>query len=219
MEYLSKYLQRSFANSKIIIIRWKLLLSSESIRKTKFFPDHCFRKSLRSSPRKETFPSIHFFFTHLIFFTLRTLSTFVDTHTHTNYLQQPRQWLLEFFYRSSHRVEAKRFLVCSNKENDINKGGAPDKQICIQLSRNLSGVINFIPAADKSIGIAGILIYTSLPPRNDPLSLESKADFHHLSPLPFDTLLTRLSFVILFSFSFETKLLKTLDSFFFFLLN
>lgn len=144
-----------------------------------------------------------------------------DTHTHihTNYLQQPRQWLLEFFYRSSHRVEAKRFLVCSNKENDINKGGAPDKQICIQLSRNLSGVINFIPAADKSIGIAGILIYTSLPPRNDPLSLESKADFHHLSPLPFDTLLTRLSFVILFSFSFETKLLKTLDSFFFFLLN
>lgn len=74
-------------------------------------------------------------------------------------------------------------ISCLNKEDGTNKADAtPDKQICIQLWRNLSGVINFIPAGDKSIGIVGNLIYTSLPRRNDPLSVESKGDGNHLSP-------------------------------------
>lgn len=88
-------------------------------------------------------------------------------------------------------------ISCLNKEDGTNKADAtPDKQICIQLWRNLSGVINFIPAGDKSIGIVGNLIYTSLPRRNDPLSVESKGDGNHLFPLSLSTLILFLELTL-----------------------
>lgn len=117
----------------------------------------------------------------------------LSTHTHAYYQQPTIAWIFLSILVPS-RGET---ISCLNKEDGTNKADAtPDKQICIQLWRNLSGVINFIPAGDKSIGIVGNLIYTSLPRRNDPLSVESKGDGNHLSPLSLSTLILFLELTL-----------------------
>lgn len=182
MEYLSKYLQRSFANSRISIIRWELLLSSESVQKMKWFSLIRSRFSKIASFTEKGKFSIH----PVLFYPVPSSdilhSSYDDVyrHTHADYQQPTIAWIFLSILVPS-RGET---ISCLNKEDGTNKADAtPDKQICIQLWRNLSGVINFIPAGDKSIGIVGNLIYTSLPRRNDPLSVESKGDGNHLSPL------------------------------------
>lgn len=180
MEYLSKYLQRSFANSRISVIRWELLLSSESRKWNFSLIRSRFSKIASFITEKGKF-SIH----PVLFYPVPSSdilhSSYDDVyrHTHADYQQPMIAWIFLSILVPS-RAET---ISCLNKEDGTNKADAtPDKQICIQLWRNLSGVINFIPAGDKSIGIVGNLIYTSLPRRNDPLSVESKGDGNHLSP-------------------------------------
>lgn len=196
MEYLSKYLQRSFANSRISVIRWELLLSSESLQKMKWFSLIRSRFSKIASFITEKGK----FSTHPVLFypvpssdILHSSYDDVYRHTHADYQQPTIAWIFLSILVPS-RGET---ISCLNKEDGTNKADAtPDKQICIQLWRNLSGVINFIPAGDKSIGIVGNLIYTSLPRRNDPLSVESKGDGNHLSPLSLSTLILFLELTL-----------------------
>lgn len=193
MEYLSKYLQRSFANSRISVIRWELLLSSESVQKMKLFSDPVTvfeNRFVHHRERKIFHPSSSF-----LSGPIDRYSSYDDVyrHTHADYQQPTIAWIFLSILVPS-RGET---ISCLNKEDGTNKADAtPDKQICIQLWRNLSGVINFIPAGDKSIGIVGNLIYTSLPRRNDPLSVESKGDGNHLSPLSLSTLILFLELTL-----------------------
>lgn len=126
IEYLSKYLQRSFANSRTII-RWKLLLSSKPIRKTKFFPDRVTlfeNRFVHHRERKLFHPSTSFL--PIWYSSLFARSRRLSTHTHTQIIFSNRDNdCLNFSIDP--RTESRRndFLFVRTKRMTLTKEARP----------------------------------------------------------------------------------------------